>query len=509
MNGGSRNAAQLADRSWSLRRTTTIELAAIGGILLLVAVAGVSLIGRGIPLGWDESVYASRSRSLVTDIPASVWKVYRPPGLPIIGLLGGVFGFTDANLRAVSLVMSLLTLAGAWALTRILWGPVAAGLALLAIVGAPLVLDELVLFQTDLPAAGLLLALMLVIWHEFERRPEPTRLLLAAAPIAAAAFYVRYGTVVAIFGIGLAAVLLWHRSMLRHWRPVGGTLAFVALLLAPHVVEAIVRTGSPIGIVTTASDQVNTSGPVATAARYLGWLPAQLAHRLGFVVMLAGAAYGAITALEAIRARRWTAATRRLAFLYVPAGVTALGLVLLSHPEPRYVMFPVLLAIIAGAGAASALIHWIGTLPAFANRRRSLDVAVIGGVVLAAVVVVSVGLRRMDALERDGERSRWWADAGSAIRADANGRCTAATTLAPIVGWYSGCDARQFTNGGAETLTGVGTTDPIYVLFTDLDERRATVEAIESYRSLVDSQSAAIITVRGAPTAADVYRLAP
>jgi 4-amino-4-deoxy-L-arabinose transferase-like glycosyltransferase len=488
-------------RSWPLRHAGRIELAAVAVTLGLVAIAGATLIAHGISLGWDESVYASRSRSLVTDIPASVWKVYRPPGLPIIGLLGGVFGFTDANLRAVSLVLSVLTLATAWALTRMLWGPLAAMIGLLTLVGAPIVLDGLVLFQTDLPAAGLLLALMVLLWHQFERRPAPTRLLLAAAPIAAAAFYVRYGSIVAIGGIGLAAVLLWHRPMLRQRRLVGATVALAAVLFAPHLLEAIARTGSPIGIVTSASDQVNTTGPLEAAARYLGWLPAQLAHRLGFIVMLAGLGHGVIVVLDAIRRRALTATARHYLFLSVPAVVTAIGLVLTSHPEQRYVLFPVILAIVAGAGAVSTAVRWLRLQPTLEHRQRAIDVGIVGAIALAAVVVASVGARRIDALERDGDAARWSAEVGAAIRTDADGPCLVATTLAPIIGWYSGCEAVPFTPGDAAALVPAGDGRHTYVVFTDIDDRRASAATIDEYRALLQ-QGAAVIPLTGASTAA-------
>ena len=330
----------------------------------MVAIGAVWLIGQAIPLGWDESVYASKSRSLLTDIPSSTWAIYRAPGLPVVGLLGGAFGFTDANLRAVAVVLNLGALAMAWAFARVLWGPLAAIVALLTIVGSPVVIAEIALFHTDLPSAGLLLALMLLVWYEFERRPEPSRLLIAAAPLAALAFYVRYGSILPIGGIGIAAVVLWHRSMLRNKGLVGLTVALAALLFAPHILEAISRTGSPLGIITSAGEQVDTSEPIATAARYLGWLPSQLAHRLGFVVMLAGVVHAAIVAFDAIRRRELGPVARRYLWLFVPAGVTTVGLIVQSHAEQRYVLFPVLLAIIAGAGAVSAAVAWLRTRPA-------------------------------------------------------------------------------------------------------------------------------------------------
>ena len=399
----------------------------------MVAIGAAWLIGQAIPLGWDESVYASKSRSLLTDTPSSTWAIYRAPGLPIVGLLGGAIGFTDANLRAVALVLNLGALTMAWAFARMLWGPLAAIVALFTIVGSPVVIAELTLFHTDLPAAGLLLALMLLVWYEFERRPEPSRLLLAAAPLAALAFYVRYGSILPIGGIAIAAVLLWHRAMLRNPRLVGATIVFAALLFAPHIIESMARTGSPLGIITSAGEQVDTSEPIETAVRYLSWLPAQLAHRLGFVVMVAGVVHAAIVALDALRRRDLTPAARRYLWLFVPAGVTTVGLIVQSHPEQRYVLFPVILAIIAGAGAVAAGVAWLRDRPALAGRENAMDAAIIGGV---APRRGRRGFGRGAARRRDRTRKRRFRagrpPSAELIEADADGRCAVVTSVPPI-----------------------------------------------------------------------------
>lgn len=495
--------------SWSAHRRKTVEVAIVVGALAVVALAATSVMTDGIPLGWDESVYASKSRSLVTDIPASLWGIYRPPGLPLIGLLGGAFGFADANLRAVTLVLGLMTLTAAWALTRVVWGPLAAIIALITAIGAPIVANELVLFHTDLPATGLLLLLMLLCWNEFERRPEPSGLVLAAAPLAAMAFYLRYGTLVSIGGIGIAAVLLWHRQMIRRWRLIGLTLALTIVLFVPHVVDAIGLTGSPVGIVSSASTQVNTTGPFVAAARYLEWLPVQLAHVLGFLIMIAGGAYATVTALDAIRRRELTADARRFVWLFVPAGITAVGLVLLSHPEPRYMLFPVLLGIIAGAGSVSASFHWLNDQPGLARQGRALDLVLVGGILLAAGVVGFLGARRIVALERGGGQSQWLVETGHAIGADADGPCTVATTVPPIVGWYSACEAVPFTRAAADIVDPAGSIGPIYVMFSDIDERRASAELIDLHRRLVDGPMVTSTPADGARPAVEVYRLAP
>src|SRR5688572_32145988 len=109
-------------RTWSHDRPGKIEVAAAVGVVAGVATLATWLIAQTIPLGWDESVYASQSRSLTTDVATSTWRIYRAPGLPIVGLLGGAFGFADANLRAVAVVLNLVSLAMAWAFARVLGG---------------------------------------------------------------------------------------------------------------------------------------------------------------------------------------------------------------------------------------------------------------------------------------------------------------------------------------------------------------------------------------------------
>ncbi len=491
-------------RAWSIRRYRTIELAAVVGTLVVVAIAAGWLIGQAMPLGWDEAVYASKSRSLLTETPTSTWAIYRAPGLPIVGLIGGALGFTDANLRAVALVMSLGALAMAWAFARVVWGPLAAIIALLTIVGSPVVIAEIALFHTDLSAAGLLLALMFLVWYEFECRPEPSRLVLAAAPLAALAFYIRYGSILPLGGIAIAAVLLWHRAMLRSPRLVVATIVFAAILFAPHILGSIAGTGSPLGIITSAGEQVDTSEPIETAARYLGWLPAQLAHRLGFVVMLAGLAHGAIVALDAIRRRDVTLAARRYLWLYVPAGITTVGLVLQSHPEQRYVLFPVILAIIAGCGAIAAGVAWLKDRPAVAGRQHAINTAIFGGLLLVAIVAGSVGARRVVAIERESDDSRWLPAVGQLIDGDADGQCAVVTSVRPIVEWYSGCATAPFSTAGADALAAGASDDPTYIVFSEFDELRASPRTIERYREVAVLRA---VPLNGAPPEVEVYRL--
>ena len=408
----------------------------------------------------------------------------------------------------MAVVLNLGALAMAWAFARVLWGPLAAIVALLTIVGSPVVIAEIALFHTDLPAAGLLLALMLLVWYEFERRPEPSRLLIAAAPLAALAFYVRYGSILPIGGIGIAAVVLWHRSMLRNKGLVGLTVALAALLFAPHILEAISRTGSPLGIITSAGEQVDTSEPIATAARYLGWLPSQLAHRLGFVVMLAGVVHAAIVAIDAIRRRELGPVARRYLLAVRPgrghdASVSSCNRTRSSGtscsrscsrsspgPGPSPPRLP-------GSGRDRAR-----------GPATGVDGAIVVGILLVAVIAGSVGARRLVVLEREGDESRWQPAVGRAIEADADGPMCRGhlgpadhrVVLAMRGRARSRPAARRFWRAS-------GSIEPTYIVFSNIDQRRASPATIQRYRALLEVLKANGIPIYGVEPGVEVDRL--
>ena len=128
----------------------------------MTAVAALVLAGRYGQLTWDEAVYASQARSLVSDVPSAYWGNYRPPGLPVLGTVAVAGGFSDLALRSVSLVLNLATLAMAYLLARQMWGGTAAALTVLALIASPAVIHEFRQFHNDLPSTGFLVALMIL-----------------------------------------------------------------------------------------------------------------------------------------------------------------------------------------------------------------------------------------------------------------------------------------------------------------------------------------------------------
>ncbi|MEP6638093.1 MAG: glycosyltransferase family 39 protein [Chloroflexota bacterium] len=479
----------------------------VGIVLAVVGAGSAAAALHSGALTWDESVYASQARSLVTDVPSAGFEIYRPPGLPLIGLLTAPFGFGDASLRLTAVGLGLLSLLLLWALARSIYGPTAALVALVGIVGSPVLLAELRMFHNDLPSVALLLLLMLLLWHEFEVRPEPSRLVLTAGVIAAAAFYLRYGTAPAIAGIAIAALLVWPGKVRHHPRLMGATIAIGIALLLPHLVESMVRLGSPLGIITSAADQVNTTGPIVSTWQYLRWLPRQIAGTATVLIIAAAIAIVAAV-IHSVRERRLAPGSRQLIWLMVAATIASVGTVLVSHAERRYVLFP--LGLVAIAGSAS-VVAWLRALLAGAvpTRRR---LAIAGLVVALVVQVGAVGyLERREIIRADRHTAgyRWAIEVGQAIAADAHGPCQVWTTLRPIVGWNSGCATPAFGPDPANLIQSARAGARTYLVFTDIDHRRSPQDVIDRYRAIPALSTVVRIPAADGHPGVKVDRLGP
>ena len=465
---------------------------------------GLYLVLLQPSLGWDEAVYASKARSIVTDAPASQWAIYRPPGLPLLGAAVVPIGFSDVAVRTVSLVLGLGALAALAVLGRVVWGAATALVALLGAASVPVVIRELFRFHNDLASTGALLALMALLWYELERRPAPDRRLLLAGALAAAAFYLRYGTLVALAGIAVATVLLWPGTLRRHWRMTLATVGLAVLLAVPYLVLAVRETGDVLGIVRLAAEQVATSDAVTAVLVYARSLPRVLAGPLGLAYLAAAAVLLVASVVALLRGRLDRGPGRGLAFLVIPAGIAAVGLVVVSHAEPRYMLFPLLLGILLGA---EALVRGAGLVLRHAPPRLGTRLPVVAAwVVLVAVTGVLV-VREVRSLARfAAPDAAWIAETGRWIGEDARAPCVVVTTLVPTLGWYSGCRAAAMGSADARAAM-ADASRPTYLVFTTLDDRRRTAAAIAASRALVGSSPAAELGTSGA--GAQVFRVAP
>lgn len=412
------------------------QVAMLAPVVLLPAAWAV-LVTASPAIGHDEAVYANGARSLVTDLPATGWAVYRPPGLAVLGAPVLAAGGGLTGLRVLGLVFAGFTLVVLFALVR-RWsgratGSLAGGLAVLAALSAPPLLRRVPEYLNDLLCAGLLLVLLALL-VEVRRGEHPVRLPLAAG-VAVLAFYVRYGAVSSVVAVLLAVVLVhgvrvWWRE--RVWVALAAAVGVVGAV--PHLLASRADTGSPFGAL-LAAGQVAGGVPLgAGTAWYLAALvTGLLAGPLGTVLAVAGLA-GAWRAARTARLRRNAPGgpvqggpdERWLVTLVVAALLQLLLVGLPSHPEPRFVFFAVLALV--GAGA-----HTVAVALAGHPRRVGALVAV---AVLAVPATAAVQLHDIRRYAADREVV---ARAGHLV--PPKRPCAVAGAEVSALGWYSGCPA--------------------------------------------------------------------
>lgn len=472
----------------ALRRRGAVEAIVVVAVFVVLAAAMAWFISLDVQATWDEAVYLTKSRSFTTDIPASSWAIYRSPGVPIVGILATPIGGSLAAYRVVATAAGLATVGAAWALTRLLWGRLAAFIALLALVCAPVVLAFIPRFRTDVVSVGPVVLLLLLSWWQLELRDRSDIRLVAAAPLAAVAFYVRYGAVPLVAGVAIAAIVLWPRRLWLERKLVALTVAVAVALLAPHIAEAMSRTGSPLGIVRAAVDVTDTTGPATAARDYVLWTPRRIAGVAVFV-MAAGAIAATVEGIASLRARSWTPAARRLALVLIPALVGGAGTILISHPEPRYMLGPFTLAVVAGAGAVADVLR--RTRTAMSTRRWVAPAAV--GFGLVVILIGGLFVRGWASRSMNAANIRWLQLVAAPIEADARGRCVVVAAETPVVGWYSRCEAFTFRTTRDTIRARVREGALAYVVFATPDVRGSSAESVALYRSLADQTPLSIV----------------
>jgi hypothetical protein len=385
-------------------------------LVLIVAAFTASVvytIVERVPFENDETVYAVQSRAWASGGPITGVGLQRAPLLPAIGTFIYKAGArTEAPFRITGLVFGVAAVVLVWALGRAIAGETAGLLAAAVFASAPSILQRSAQFMTDVPATALLLGLALILWHN-RARAGPS--LLLAAPVAAAAFYMRYASILPLALLVIVALVLWHRALLANRALAAGTaLLFVAFLI-PHVVRAIDATGRPGGLVTYTARFAGRRYVGEGLVRYLAWLPFALAGPLAGATMLA--------AIVTAAAR----STRRLAFIIVPAVADIVLIGLTEHGDTRFIFFPVALLCVAGAIVVAEHIGAKRTLAVAAT------LALAGGVIYAPVHIGGTRNARTPPLL-----------AGRAVAARAPKPCAVLAVEIAETTWYSSCSTYYF-----------------------------------------------------------------
>jgi 4-amino-4-deoxy-L-arabinose transferase-like glycosyltransferase len=407
------------------RRGDTVLLVAICLAFLAPTMAAIAV---GTALGYDEAVYAQLTRHWLTGAPASGWDLHRPPGLSVFGLVPQAL-FPDAE-WAVRLVGAIagagVVVAGWWAASTMGGRPAGLIAAVTLAAAAPLQVES-ASFLTDVPSTLALLALAVVAWRHLGGAAPIGFSFAGLGLLAALAFYLRYGAILEIAGLIVASVFVAPRRLMASWPWVVVALGVFAVALIPHVVVAVAETGTPWGILASASSAAG-GGDGVPMITYLAWFPWRLIGPLGAVVALVGI----VTSIRA-------SGSADARFVGTAVLVPLLVLGTLVHAEPRYVLFPIVLLVVLGSVEVARHI---------AHRSRTADLALAGVAVLALVVAAATTATE---IRVRGGAFDWKRDAGRDIGAFAGPPkapdCAILTADVPIMSWYSGCRAVNFLSG--------------------------------------------------------------
>jgi hypothetical protein len=412
------------------------ELALLGLVVLVFASAVALGIRQAVPLGWDESVYALISRHWLFGTPATGWDVHRPPVLSILASIPMLVTRSEAAFRAIGLVLGCMAVTAVWLAGRRLHGILTGVVAAVVVASAQPIQINSGFLLNDVPATGLLLLLIATLWSVMEDERAGWSILWLA-PIAALAFYVRYGASVAILAITVTALLIWRRRLAADWPKAVATAGLLVVLLIPHLVFATLRTGSPWGIALAAAGGARPAYPGEAIVTYLIWLPYSLLGPLAAAVAVIGLVTCMVVIVRALTLRQWDREARAYSLLLLPAAaqIGVLGITIL--PVGRY-LFPAMVLLII-AGCAGLLRVWSGLLK---GRRLT---AWLGIGVFVAYLLGSVAL--VPGVAAHGLSSNWVREAGRYIAAHSSGNCSVLASDVPQITWYSGCATYNFGDG--------------------------------------------------------------
>jgi hypothetical protein len=475
-----------------------VELGLLGGTLATFAFAvGVGVL-QHLPLGWDESVYALITRHWLFGTPATGWGFHRPLVLSILAVVPELVSRDESVLRVVGLLFGCLAVGATWLLGRRLHGPISGLLAAVVVASAQPIQVDAGFLLNDIPAVSLLLILTTVLWHQMEvERPGWSMLWLA--PIAALAFYVRYGASVPILLIAATSLLIWWRRIASDWPRVLATAALLFVLLLPHLVFATLQTGTPWGIGLAASGGARPTYPGEGLVTYLAWFPYHLLGPLGAVVALIGLLTSLMAITRAIHTRAWDRTTRALTLLLVPAvgQIVVLGMSIL--PQSRYIYFAMVLLVLAGAiGLARA---W----SALGESRRL--VGWLAGGLLAAYLVGSVVL--VPGVVRAQRAGDEWIRHGARLIASRSGAdCSVLASDAPQITWYSGCAAYNFRTRTAADRDQLLTGRDRWLVVRRDGEFQPRPAILNQYLSRVAPGSPILLRDASGAVRAELYRFA-
>lgn len=414
------------------------ELLGLGVIVAAFALVVVIGILQAAPLSWDEAVYALLTRHWLHDTPTTGWGLHRPPALSVLSIGPMLVGSEEWLFRIFPLLSGIGLVAACWYLARGMNGPAAGLLAALAVAVVPTLQIDAGLLLNDVPSTALLVLLVALAWRAFERPGPVGWRILWLAPLAAAAFYVRYGAILPLVTIGLTILIVWPRQVAAAWTKLAATALLFGLLVLPHAVLATLKAGSPVGIFLLAQRGAAGAYPGAALVDYAAWLPSTLVGVLPAAIAVIGLLGAVHLIADAVVGREYRPSTRAAILLVVPAVLQIGVLGTFQLPQYRYLFLPMLLLVVAGSVVLVAV-----------ARRRDVLGRTLGLVILTAAIAsfVTAGTGMPERAGSRVDRLDWIRAAGNDIARLSDGDCAILASDVPQLTWYSGCATYNFAAG--------------------------------------------------------------
>lgn len=404
-------------------------------IFLLVIVGLIRTVIEGGALGHDESAYAVKARAWLFGTPDTGWQLHRAPLISLLGLPVVYFTESEPMIRAVGVLTALAALGAVAVLAKRVGGWWTAVLASGTVAVSLSYLRRGSEYLTDIPAAGILAVITWVVIGAVRDPERKERTVLWLGPLVAAAFYMRYQSVLAIGGIAVGGAIAWPTAVRSLRRPLIKAAGVTVVALIPHLTWATVVTGRPWGIVLVTGDAAGRAFLGEGLVDYARMFPFDLAGPAGAVIMSIGGLWIAWAIIVGAKQRSSDFRLALFVLIAIIAAVVPLGLV--AHGEPRFVFYPSWLLIILGS---LSIVRALSAVP--------MRAAVATGTVAAILWVpaFSETLRAVDRnAEARGANLQVVVDASNAIEEMASGAsCGVLTTYEPQVNWYSVCSTELF-----------------------------------------------------------------
>lgn len=384
---------------------------------LTCAVLGWAL---GTPIGHDEAQYALAARDLLAGEPLR-WS-YLSIGMVVLSVPGVLLGLSELAARALPVLSGLLFVLAATRLSRRAFGEAAAAWLPAVLAASTCIARRGAENLSDLPATACLLLVLALVLGELCGERGPRWRLVAAAPLAVAAFTLRYGSILPLAVIALASAVIGARAIGRRPGPALATVGLGLVLVAPHLLWSHHQTGSALGILHESS---------ATIPAELGLWRYLTANPLTY--------YGTVTTplLLLGLASLWRRRDRATVLLWLVAVADIVVVGLTTHAQSRYILLGLTLLLALGTREAVTL------LGATSRPLRTLAVAAL----VTAWLGVLLGLVRIDRSRRAAFEPVQ--AAGAAIRRDAAGApCSVLGRRTMQLEWWSGCTSELYTDEG-------------------------------------------------------------